>query len=99
MPLCPACASAIGQRTKHELRTRFSATAAVGLSLRFTLACGSRITSHSFVPRSPKFQGVVTPAAPDGLLVDLWGPVVGIYYELLTCEVWAVAEFVDAEHS
>ena len=54
-------------------------------------------TLHSFAPRSPQSQRVVTPAAPDGLLVDLWGPVVGIHCELLTCEVWAVAEFVDAE--
>ena len=56
-------------------------------------------TLHSFVPCSPQSQGVVTPAASDGLLVDLWGPVVGIHCEFLTCEVWAVEEFVDAEHS
>ena len=56
-------------------------------------------TLHSPVRCSPKSQGVVTPAAPDGLFVVLWGPVVGIHCELLTWEVWAVAEFADAEQS
>ena len=43
-----------------------------------SLACGSRITSHSFVPCSSKSQRVVTPTAPHGLLVDFLGPVAGI---------------------